>query len=40
MKYLHERRKELGGYVPQRRVNCPPLKAPTDTTLVVRVCRT
>lgn len=30
MKYLHERRKALGGYVPQRRVNCPPLPAPSD----------
>jgi len=28
MKYLHERRKALGGYIPQRRVNCPPLEAP------------
>ena len=30
MKYLHARRAELGGYVPQRRVNCPPLTAPSD----------
>ncbi|MEI7684240.1 MAG: pyruvate dehydrogenase (acetyl-transferring), homodimeric type [Planctomycetota bacterium] len=30
MKYLHERRKILGGYVPQRRVNCPKLAAPSD----------
>jgi pyruvate dehydrogenase E1 component len=28
IKYLHERRKALGGYIPQRRVVCPPLKAP------------
>jgi pyruvate dehydrogenase E1 component len=33
MKYLHERRKELGGYIPQRKVSCPPLKAPTDEFL-------
>ncbi len=30
MKYLHERRKVLGGYIPQRRVNCPTLAAPSD----------
>jgi pyruvate dehydrogenase E1 component len=30
MKYLHERRKALGGYVPQRRVSCPPLQPPSD----------
>jgi pyruvate dehydrogenase E1 component len=30
MKYLHERRKVLGGYIPVRRVNCPPLPAPND----------
>ena len=28
MKYLHKRRKELGGYLPARKVECPPLKAP------------
>jgi pyruvate dehydrogenase E1 component len=28
MKYLHERRQALGGYVPERQVNCPSLKAP------------
>ena len=28
IRYLKERRKALGGYIPQRRVNCPPLKAP------------
>ncbi len=26
MKYLHERRKELGGYIPSRKVECEPLK--------------
>jgi pyruvate dehydrogenase E1 component len=26
--YLQQRRKELGGFLPMRRVNCPPLKAP------------
>jgi pyruvate dehydrogenase E1 component len=30
MKYLHARRKELGGYLPQRIVKCEPLKAPSD----------
>jgi pyruvate dehydrogenase E1 component len=30
MKYLHQRRKELGGYLPQRRVKCPPIQAPGD----------
>ncbi len=30
MRYLHERRKALGGYLPQRRVNCPPLTPPGD----------
>jgi pyruvate dehydrogenase E1 component len=29
LKYLHKRRKELGGYLPVRSVNCPPLKAPS-----------
>jgi pyruvate dehydrogenase E1 component len=28
LKYLHDRRRELGGYLPQRVVQCPPLKAP------------
>jgi pyruvate dehydrogenase E1 component len=28
LKYLHKRRKELGGYLPVRKVECPPLKAP------------
>jgi pyruvate dehydrogenase E1 component len=28
MKYMHERRKELGGYLPARRVQAPSLKAP------------
>lgn len=30
MKYLHARRQELGGYVPQRVVKCKPLKAPAE----------
>ncbi|GBD37966.1 Pyruvate dehydrogenase E1 component [bacterium HR37] len=30
MKYLHARRQELGGYVPQRVVKCKPLKAPPE----------
>jgi pyruvate dehydrogenase E1 component len=30
IKYLHERREALGGWLPQRRVNCPALKAPSD----------
>ncbi|MBI2486940.1 MAG: pyruvate dehydrogenase (acetyl-transferring), homodimeric type [Deltaproteobacteria bacterium] len=30
MKYLHARRKGLGGYVPVREVKCKPLKAPSD----------
>jgi pyruvate dehydrogenase E1 component len=30
IRYLHERRKELGGYLPSRVVKCPPLKAPGD----------
>ncbi len=29
LKYLHKRRKELGGYLPVRKVACPPLKAPS-----------
>ncbi len=28
LKYLHKRRKELGGYLPVRKVECPPLQAP------------
>jgi pyruvate dehydrogenase E1 component len=28
LKYLHKRRKELGGYLPARKTTCPPLKAP------------
>jgi pyruvate dehydrogenase E1 component len=28
LKYLQKRRKDLGGYLPARRVSCPPLKAP------------
>ncbi|MBY0229511.1 MAG: pyruvate dehydrogenase (acetyl-transferring), homodimeric type, partial [Gemmataceae bacterium] len=28
MKYLHERRKKLGGYLPQRRANAPALEPP------------
>jgi pyruvate dehydrogenase E1 component len=28
--YMQERRKALGGYLPARRVQCPPLKAPGD----------
>ncbi|HEY2934314.1 MAG TPA: pyruvate dehydrogenase (acetyl-transferring), homodimeric type [Acidobacteriota bacterium] len=31
MKYLHECRLKLGGYVPERRVNCPPLTAPPES---------
>lgn len=30
MKYLHERRKKLGGYIPTRRVKSTPLKTPAD----------
>ncbi len=30
MKYLRERRKELGGFVPERIVNIKPVKTPTD----------
>jgi pyruvate dehydrogenase E1 component len=33
IKYLKERRKALGGYLPQRRVNCPPLKPPEGAVL-------
>jgi pyruvate dehydrogenase E1 component len=28
--YLHEHRQNLGGYLPHRQVDCPPLKAPTE----------
>ncbi|MGH9343772.1 MAG: pyruvate dehydrogenase (acetyl-transferring), homodimeric type [Terriglobia bacterium] len=31
MKYLHARRKELGGYLPSRSVTVPPLKAPDES---------
>ena len=30
MRYLHERRRELGGYVPERRVGAPSLPSPDD----------
>jgi pyruvate dehydrogenase E1 component len=30
MQYLHARRQELGGYIPQRVVKCEPIKAPGD----------
>ncbi len=33
MKYLHERRKALGGYLPVRKVDCPPLQPPSDELL-------
>jgi pyruvate dehydrogenase E1 component len=33
MKYLQERRIALGGYLPQRRVNCPPLTPPGDNLI-------
>jgi pyruvate dehydrogenase E1 component len=33
IKYLKERRRALGGYLPQRRVNCPPLEPPADTLI-------
>src|SRR5262249_34466909 len=29
LQYLHQRRRELGGYVPARSVRCEPLKAPS-----------
>jgi pyruvate dehydrogenase E1 component len=32
-KYLLERRKALGGWLPQRKVDCPALKAPSDELL-------
>ncbi len=31
MRYLHERRKALGGYLPQRRRQCEPLNTPADS---------
>jgi pyruvate dehydrogenase E1 component len=31
IKYLKQRRKELGGYLPARRVECPRLKAPAES---------
>ena len=33
IKYLHERRKALGGYVPERREKCEPLAAPADKVI-------
>jgi len=33
IKYLHERRKVLGGYIPVRNVNCPVLKAPAEAII-------
>lgn len=30
MKYLHARRRELGGYIPNRIVKCEPIKTPLD----------
>jgi pyruvate dehydrogenase E1 component len=33
IKYLKERRSALGGNLPQRKVSCPPLKAPSDEFL-------
>ncbi|MCI0454807.1 MAG: pyruvate dehydrogenase (acetyl-transferring), homodimeric type [Candidatus Dadabacteria bacterium] len=30
MKYLHARRRELGGYIPNRAVKCEPLKMPSN----------
>ncbi|MEP0844977.1 MAG: pyruvate dehydrogenase (acetyl-transferring), homodimeric type, partial [Phycisphaerae bacterium] len=32
MQYLRQRRKELGGFIPVRRVDCPPLKTPPVET--------
>jgi pyruvate dehydrogenase E1 component len=31
IQYLHEHRQNLGGYVPNRCVSCPPLKTPPET---------
>ena len=33
IRYLKERRKALGGYLPQRRVKCPQLKAPSAAVI-------
>ena len=33
LRYLHARRERLGGYLPARRVDCPPLPAPAAATL-------
>src|SRR5207253_2165388 len=33
IRYLKERRKALGGYVPQRRVDCPTLAGPPDAEI-------
>jgi pyruvate dehydrogenase E1 component len=33
IKYLREQRKALGGFMPQRRVECPPLPAPPDALI-------
>ena len=30
MEYLHERRKALGGFVPERKLRAKPLKTPND----------
>jgi len=30
MKYLHAKRKELGGYIPSRKVRCKPVKTPSE----------
>jgi pyruvate dehydrogenase E1 component len=30
MRYLHERRRELGGYLPSRRTDTPPIQPPSD----------
>jgi pyruvate dehydrogenase E1 component len=33
IRYVKERRKALGGYIPQRHVECPPLKPPADALI-------
>ncbi|MCI0639442.1 MAG: pyruvate dehydrogenase (acetyl-transferring), homodimeric type [Gemmataceae bacterium] len=33
VRYLHERRKALGGHLPARKVNCPALPAPPDSLI-------
>jgi pyruvate dehydrogenase E1 component len=33
VRYVKERRKQLGGYLPARRVNCPPLDKPADALI-------